>query len=48
MQTKELPWSRIEVTDWDKVYQVDTLWQKDPVQYAINKVKNEQLRNSKT
>lgn len=40
MQTRELPWSRIEVTDGDKVYQVDTLWQQDPIKYAINKVKD--------
>ncbi len=44
MITKELSWSRIEVTNWDKVYQVDTLWQKDPVQYAINKVKEYESR----
>ena len=38
---KELPWSRIEVSIDDKIYQVDTLWQKDPYVYALNKVMNE-------
>jgi hypothetical protein len=37
---KELPWSRIEVTTDNKVYQVDTLWQKEPYTYALNQVIN--------
>ena len=37
---KELPWSRIEVSIDDKVYQVDTLGQKYPYVYALNKVLN--------
>lgn len=40
IETKELPWSRTEVKYKGKTYQVDTLWQKDTVQYAINQVKN--------
>lgn len=35
---KELHWSRIEVSIDDKVYQVDTLGQKDPYVYALNKI----------
>ena len=35
---KELTWSRIEVSIDDNVYQVDTLGQKDPYVYALNKV----------
>ena len=35
---KELPWSRIEVSIDDKVYQVDTLGQREPYVYALNKV----------
>lgn len=37
---KELPWSRIEVSIDKDVYQVDTLGQKDPYVYALNKVMN--------
>lgn len=37
MQTRELPWSRIEVTDGDKVYQVDTLWQQDLLNMQLTK-----------
>ena len=37
---KELPWSRIEVSIDDKVYQVDTLGQREPYVYALNKVLN--------
>ena len=37
---KELPWSRIEVSIDDNVYQVDTLWQREPYVYALNKVLN--------
>lgn len=37
---KELPWSRIEVTMDDRTYQVDTLWQREPYIYALNKVLN--------
>lgn len=38
---KELTWSRIEVSIDDNVYQVDTLGQKDPYVYALNKIMNE-------
>lgn len=31
---KELPWSRIEVSIDDKVYQVDTICQKNPYLFA--------------
>lgn len=37
---KELPWSRIEVSIDDNVYQVDTLGQREPYVYALNKVLN--------
>jgi hypothetical protein len=37
---KELPWSRIEVSIDNKVYQVDTLWQKNPHSYALDKILN--------
>ncbi len=40
MNIKELTGSRIEVSIDDKVYQVDTLGQKDPYVYALNKVMN--------
>lgn len=39
MNIKELTGSRIEVSIDDKVYQVDTLGQKYPYVYALNKVK---------
>lgn len=35
---KELTWSRIEVSIDDKVYQLDTLGQKDPYVYALKTV----------
>ena len=35
---KELPWSRIEVSIDDKVYQVDTLCQKNPYLFALREV----------
>lgn len=37
---KELTGSRIEVSIDDKVYQVDTLGQREPYVYALNKVLN--------
>ena len=37
---KELPWSRIEVSIDDKVYQVDTLGQREPYVYALNDILN--------
>ncbi len=40
MALKELHWSRIEVSIDDKVYQVDTLGQREPYVYALNKVMN--------
>ncbi len=37
---KELTGSRMEVSIDDKVYQVDTLGQREPYVYALNKVMN--------